>query len=154
MLTQAYDFQTGHTIREHILRNDKIEAHHIFPKAWCCEEYKINSNSFRTSRFNCIVNKTPLWIRTNRTLGGSAPSYYLGNIEAWSNQLTLGFEGSPKPIPTNEKFNSHHIPIDEFKTDNFEDFFEIRKELLLKEIERAMEKKITREEENTLDTLT
>ena len=151
LLRQVHDFQTGHTIREHTLSNETIETHHIFPRAWCCEKYGIPQSKFRASHFNSVVNKTPLLGRTNRIIGGEAPSRYLDRIKAWTNQLTLEFEGSNKAVPVEDKLRSHLIPIDAFQADNFEEFFEKRKEALLKKIEEAMGKPVNREEENLSD---
>ena len=150
LLRRAYDFQTGHTIRSHTLSNEKIEAHHIFPKVWCCEKYGISQNKFRTSHFNSIVNKTPLLARTNRMIGGEAPSKYLEKIEAWSMQPSL-FQEEDRADTPEDKLNSHLIPVEEFQDDNSEEFFEKRKEFLLKKIEEAMGKPVNREEENLSD---
>ncbi len=150
LLRRAYDFQTGHTIRSHTLSNEKIEAHHIFPKVWCCEKYGISQNKFRTSHFNSIVNKTPLLARTNRMIGGEAPSKYLEKIEAWSMQPSL-FQEEDRADTPEDKLNSHLIPVEEFQDDNSEEFFEKRKEFLLKKIEEAMGKLVNREEENLSD---
>ena len=150
LLRQAYDFQTGDTIRQHILRNEKIEAHHIFPKVWCCKNLQVSRDKFRSSRYNSVVNKTPLLGRTNRRIGGGAPSKYLDDIEAWSSQLALGFGAEVTKTATMEaKLDSHLIPIGAFQADNFEEFFEKRKEALLKKIEAAMGKPVNREEEDS-----
>ena len=73
LLRQAHDFQTSDTIRKHIVKSETIEAHHIFPKAWCLKNRQVYPNNFRSSQFNSIVNKTPLLGRTNRIIGGEAP---------------------------------------------------------------------------------
>ena len=153
LLRQAHDFQTGDTIRRHIVKSEMIEAHHIFPKAWCLKNRQVSSNNFRSSQFNSIVNKTPLLGRTNRTIGGEAPSKYLESIEAWSNQLLFDFDADDavaiKPVTMEAKLDSHLIPIDAFQADNFEEFFEKRKEALLKKIEAVMGKPVNREEEDS-----
>ena len=153
LLRQAYDFQTGYTIRQHTLRNEKIEAHHIFPKVWCCENRQVSHDKFRSSVYNSVVNKTPLLGRTNRTIGGNSPSNYLDNIRKWSNQFAFDFEaddaGATKTVPMEAKLDSHLIPIGAFQTDNFEEFFEKRKEVLLKKIEAVMGKPVNREEEDS-----
>ena len=153
LLRQAHDFQTGDTIRKHIVKSETIEAHHIFPKAWCLKNRQVSPNNFRSSQFNSIVNKTPLLGRTNRTIGGEAPSKYLESIEAWSKQLSFDFDADDavaiKPVTMEEKLRSHLIPIDAFQADNFEEFFEKRKEALLKKIEAVMGKPVNREEEDS-----
>ena len=153
LLRQAHDFQTGDTIRRHIVKSEMIEAHHIFPKAWCLKNRQVSPNNFRSSQFNSIVNKTPLLGRTNRTIGGEAPSKYLESIEAWSKQLSFDFDADDavaiNPVTMEAKLDSHLIPIDAFQADNFEEFFEKRKEALLKKIEAVMGKPVNREEEDS-----
>ena len=151
LLRQAHDFQTGDTIREHIVRGETIEAHHIFPKAWCLKNRQVSPKNFRSSQFNSIVNKTPLLASTNRTIGGVAPSEYLESIEKWSNQLTFGFDGNIEEGTVEDKLRSHLISIDAFQVDNFEEFFKERKEALLRKIEKAMDKPVSREEEDPSD---
>ena len=153
LLRQAHDFQTGDTIRRHIVKSEMIEAHHIFPKSWCLKNRQVSPNNFRSSQFNSIVNKTPLLGRTNRTIGGEAPSKYLESIEAWSKQLSFDFDADDavaiNPVTMEAKLDSHLIPIDAFQADNFEEFFEKRKEALLKKIEAVMGKPVNREEEDS-----
>ena len=150
LLRQACDFQTGDTIKEHILGDEKIEAHHIFPKDWCCKNRQVPKDKFRSSPYNSVVNKTPLLRRTNRTIGGKAPSKYLDDIKAWSNQPMFDFDtGKTKTVTMEAKLASHLIPIDVFQVDNFEGFFEERKENLLQKIEAVMGKPVNREEEDS-----
>ena len=155
LLRQAHDFQTGRTIREHTLENEAIEAHHVFPKVWCCKNRQVSQSDFRSSPFNSVVNKTPLLGRTNRTIGGEAPSDYLNSIKAWSDQLAFDFDADDavaiKTVTMETKLDSHLIPIDAFQADNFEEFFEKRKEALLKKIEVVMGKPVNREEEDSSD---
>ena len=52
--------------------DEAIDIHHLFPQKWCID------NGIEAGRYNSIVNKTPLSARTNRMIGGNAPSDYLG----------------------------------------------------------------------------
>ena len=150
LLRLAHDFQTGDTIRTHIVKGGMIEAHHIFPKAWCLKNCQVSLKDFRSSLFNSVVNKTPLLKGTNRGIGGKAPSGYLDDIKAWSDQSTFDFDaGTIKTTTMEAKLDSHLIPIDAFQADNFEEFFEKRKEALLKKIEAVMGKPVNREEEDS-----
>jgi hypothetical protein len=54
---------------------EKIDIHHIFPKAWC------KQNEIEPKHMDCIVNKTAISARTNRIIGGAAPSKYLLALE-------------------------------------------------------------------------
>ncbi len=68
------DFRTGATVDEQTYFDDKIDIHHVFPQDWC------KSHGIEPRRCDSIVNKTPLSARTNRMIGGNAPSTYLGRI--------------------------------------------------------------------------
>jgi hypothetical protein len=82
--------------------------------------------------YDSIINKTPLSSRTNRILGGLAPSAYLARLER-------GADGSP-PIPTDTIdacLRSHLIDPLLLRNDDFEGFFRVRQAALLKLIEGA-----------------
>ncbi len=61
----------------------KTDIHHIFPRRWC------NANGVDDERRESIVNKTAITARTNRTIGGAAPSEYVAAIEAKA-QISIG----------------------------------------------------------------
>jgi hypothetical protein len=69
------DFRTGNTIEESIYFDDKVDIHHIFPQAWCAGQ------NIDRRRYNSIINKTPLDAKTNRLIGGNAPSHYLARLQ-------------------------------------------------------------------------
>ena len=71
----AIDFYTGELLSDANYFAQPMQAHHIFPKAWC-RKMKINS-----SRYNCLVNLTPLSEPTNRLIGGRAPADYLERLK-------------------------------------------------------------------------
>jgi hypothetical protein len=54
---------------------ENVDIHHIFPQDWC-KQHKI-----KPAVFDSIINKTPLSYRTNRTIGGVAPSEYIAKLE-------------------------------------------------------------------------
>jgi len=54
--------------------DEAVDIHHIFPRVWCERE------GIPDSVYNSIVNKTPLTARTNRVIGGWAPSVYLPRL--------------------------------------------------------------------------
>ncbi|MBC3641012.1 hypothetical protein H8J56_28050, partial [Klebsiella sp. Kps] len=45
-----------------------VDIHHVFPQKWC------NDNGIDDERRESIVNKTTISARTNRAIGGVAPS--------------------------------------------------------------------------------
>jgi hypothetical protein len=68
----AQDFRSGqrfdHTV---FFFGENVDIHHIFPQGWC------KSNGFKPAVFDSIINKTALSYRTNRIIGGVAPSQYM-----------------------------------------------------------------------------
>ena len=68
------DFMNNTTID---IVNSMLESpdiHHIFPEAYC------EKMGIKRERYNSIINKTPILPATNRSIGGNAPSEYLGAI--------------------------------------------------------------------------
>lgn len=125
----AQDFRTADAVEWSNYFEDAIDIHHIFPAKWCDE------NKIKPDVYNSIINKTPLSPRTNRMIGGRAPSAYLETIKNIAG-IT--------PEKTREIMDSHNIPLLRLETDDFNGFMEERKELLLKMIEKAMGKTIYR----------
>lgn len=130
--TKCSDFRTGIPIDEKVFFEDNINIHHIFPRAWC-ERHSIEPNVY-----NCIINKTAISARTNQKIGGRAPSEYLPRV-----QDEAGIDNAKM----DEILASHLISADALRADDFWNFFEARKEALLDAIEKAMGKKIIRENE-------
>lgn len=130
------DFRTGESIESQTFFDDNIDIHHIFPKSWCQKQ------GIETSVSNSIVNKTALAARTNRKIGGCAPSRYL---------CTLQQDAQIDRNRMDEILSSHRIPVDALRTDAFEEFFNGRKEELLKLIAEAMGKPVFRDEDDNSD---
>lgn len=110
--------------------SEAIDIHHIFPVAWC-EKNKIDRKDF-----DCIINKTPLSGRTNRIVSGDAPSKYLNRLKTSANVSDELFENILKSHVVNSKF---------MYSDDFNGFFEDRKEKILQRIEQAMGKPVLRQ---------
>ncbi len=126
----AKDFFWKSTIRE-LDESDweecKLDIHHIFPKHWCGE------NGIVPKRFNSILNKTPISYKANRMIGGKAPSDYLAQLQGHK-QVQL---------PDNamdEILASHFIVADYLRANNYDQFIESRRSLLIAEISKAMGK--------------
>ena len=109
---------------------ESIDVHHIFPVAWCVK------NNIKKDDYNCIINKTPLSSRTNRIVGGQAPSKYLGRLQKHAGVDDEEF---------NDTLKSHILTPEFIYADDFEGFFNDRKEKILQRIERAMNKSIPRD---------
>ena len=69
------DFISGKGFELMSFYNDKVDVHHVFPKAWC------KKAGISPKVFNAIVNKTPLSNKSNILISGDAPSIYLKRIE-------------------------------------------------------------------------
>lgn len=71
----AWDFISGAEMDLSTFSNEKIDIHHIFPKDYCIKA------GYDRSKWNSVVNKTPLSASSNREIGGYVPSIYLGRLE-------------------------------------------------------------------------
>lgn len=107
-----------------------VDIHHIFPKRWC-HEHGID-DEHRES----IVNKTILSARTNRVIGGIAPSAYLSRVEA---------RAGVSAEQLDELLSGHLIPPVELRADDFPGFFLQRREQLCQLIESVLGKTVQRD---------
>ncbi|MEI7556777.1 DUF262 domain-containing protein [Candidatus Chlorohelix sp.] len=129
----AVDFFTGTIIDDQIYSDDKIDIHHIFPKAWC----KLNQITANT--YDSIINKTPISAKTNRVISGNAPSQYLPRVEAKSQITSQQMDGY---------LASHLIDTHSLRVDDFLAFFKSRETALLAIIQEAMGKPLLQEASN------
>ena len=132
------DFLTGSPIDEQISSDSSIDIHHIFPRDWC------RNQDIESNVFNSIINKTALSASTNRKIGGRAPSEYLQEIQG---------ESTIDRGKMDEILASHLISTDTLRKNDFWSFFKTRKKALLDAIEKAMGKKIIRENEEDAPNL-
>lgn len=119
----CHDFMSGVPIDLQTYFSNSIDIHHIFPIRYC------NRNNIQPAIYNSIINKTPLSSTTNRSIGGSAPSEYLEKLES---QRNIPYE------VLNNILETHLIDVDSIRSDDFENFFEKRKESLFNLILEAM----------------
>jgi hypothetical protein len=122
----ARDFRSGQKFDHAIFFGENVDIHHIFPKAWC------EAQGIKPDVYDSIINKTPLSYRTNRIIGGAAPSSYLGKLEA-------GGTETPAIAPGNldDYLESHLINPAKLRSDDFAGFMQARQRLLLRLIEQA-----------------
>lgn len=135
----ALDFRSGDTIDLQMYFDERIDIHHIFPRAYC------QTNGVDWRKCDCIVNKTPISAKTNRMIGGNAPSYYLDRIQK---------NASISTDRMNVILESHVINNDSLYQNDFDKFFSLRQNALLDRIEKAMGKVISRDniaEENVAE---
>ena len=85
--------------------------------------------------FNSVANKTALAAKTNRQIGGNAPSRYLPVVEK---------AAGVGPARMDEILASHCIDAAHLRADRFWEFFGARAEALLSRIEAATGKSIAR----------
>jgi hypothetical protein len=119
------EFLTAVPISFQTYEEEKIDIHHIFPKAWC------KKHEIEHKRMDCIINKTALSARTNRIIGRAAPSTYLRALEERGNIAVDAMDAI---------LSTHLIAPEALRTDNFEIFFEARHQALLELISTAMGK--------------
>ncbi len=125
----AQDFRSGQKFDHTIFFGENVDIHHIFPQDWC------KKNGIKPAVYDSIINKAPLSYRTNRIIGGIAPSEYLAKLEEGNN--------SSPPISTDKLdtyLRSHLIDPALLRTDAFDSFMDDRQKRLLGLIEQAMGK--------------
>lgn len=130
MRAGAHDFRSGQKFDHTSFFGEYVDIHHIFPQAWCVQE------GISPTVFDSIINKTPLSYKTNRVIGGTAPSTYLARLES-------GAEKSPPiaPATLDQYLGSHLIKPSLLRADKFDAFMQDRQAQLLALIEAAMGKK-------------
>ena len=122
----AQDFRSGQKFDHTVFFGENVDIHHIFPQDWC------KTQGIKPPAFDPIINKTPLSYRTNRIIGGVAPSDYLAKLEK-------GTDATP-PIERRrlEAFlASHLIDSDLLRANDFDAFMADRQKRLLALIGQA-----------------
>ena len=126
MKTGSHDFLSDDPIEITSYFDLAIDIHHIFPKAYIQGKYD-------RRLWNSSVNKVPLAAKTNRIIGGKAPSIYLAKIESQYKLDRARLEAI---------LHTHKIDPDLLWSNDFEAFIRQRAASLLDLIEDAMGKKI------------
>lgn len=111
-----------------------IDIHHIFPRDWCKKQ------GIRDRVFNAIVNKTPISYKANRMIGGKAPSEYL-------TQLRTHPQVQISQAEQDGILASHLIAEAYLRADDFEGFYQARKQALLGIVAQAMGKAVISQSE-------
>jgi hypothetical protein len=122
----AIDFRSGQAFDQIVFFDEAVDIHHIFPKAWC------ESQKLPPSLYDSVVNKTPLGYRTNRIIGGVAPSSYLEKLEkgkAGPNGQIIEPQIDKATLASYLK--THCIPVPELYANDFAGFMRARQKLLL-----------------------
>ncbi len=124
---KSRDFISGREMDFTVYKSDAVDIHHVFPKEYCIK------SGYPKSRWNSIINKTPLSYRTNREIGGVAPSKYLSKIEK---------KGQVTEQVLDSYLESHWLDVLECRQDRFDEFIIKRASKLLDAIEMAMGKPV------------
>lgn len=124
------DFRTGVEINTQTFFDESIDIHHIFPQAWCKKQ------GISPNRYNSVINKTAISAKTNRIIGGQAPSKYLKKLETDIKQ---------EREQLSAVVHTHGIDADLLYADDFETFFARRAADLVQLIEQAMGKQVAQE---------
>lgn len=140
MLEGCKDLRSGQTFDNTVFFGESVDIHHIFPQDWCKKQ------GIDKQIYDSIINKTPLSSRTNRIVGGHAPSVYLANLQAG---------GSDEP-PIQEshldaRLASHALDVGLLRADDFESFMADRQTRLVALIEQAMGKSAMRKNDSEID---
>jgi hypothetical protein len=123
----ARDVRTGEPSNVQNYFDERVDIHHLFPQRWC------RSQSIPPALCDSIINKTPLSARTNRVIGGRAPSEYLSRLQ---NSAGITVEQLDANLRT------HLVDPAMLRADDFHRFFAARKAALLGRIEQVTGKRI------------
>ena len=124
----ALDFIKGSQMDFASYVEEATDIHHIFPQNYC-EKMHLDK-----AQWNSVINKTPLYARTNRIIQGVAPSKYLSSIER---------NHGVNPIDLNKYLSSHQIDVTSIRQNDFATYYEKRKQSLLDLIEQATGKLVS-----------
>lgn len=132
----AIDFRSGQAFDQTVFFDEGVDIHHIFPKAWC----ESQTPKISPSIYDSVVNKTPLSYRTNRIIGGDAPSLYLGKLEKGkTGNNSQMIEPPIDKAALAEYLESHCIPVPELYDNDFYGFMKARQQLLMNLVSRITE---------------
>jgi hypothetical protein len=126
MKAGAEDFRSGQKFDHTVFFGENVDIHHIFPQDWC------KNQGIKPAIYDSIINKTPLSFRTNRIIGGVAPSDYLAKLEKGDKQTPAIERGR-----LDDYLRTHLIEPVILRADDFETFMGDRQRRLLALIEQA-----------------
>lgn len=129
------DFMSANKMDIATYLDESTDIHHIFPQNYCEQQ------GYDSTKWNSVINKTPIYASTNRSIGGRAPSEYIG---------TMANKGLTQD-QMREAITSHKVDYDLLKADDFDGFIIDRAVRLLDRIEMAMGKAVSgRDSEDTI----
>jgi hypothetical protein len=128
MQAGSRDFLSGDAVELNTYFDTNIDIHHVFPRAYC------EKQKYESKLWNSVVNKAPLSARTNRIIGGHAPSTYLASL-----QKNHGVAADR----LDDILGSHLIDPSLLRADAFGAFIRARASCLLDLIEEATGRPVT-----------
>lgn len=135
MQDSPLDFMSGNKMDIASYLDEDTDIHHIFPQAYC------EGQGLPIRKWNSVVNKTPIYASTNRSIGGRAPSEYIKTMKnkGLSGDLVI------------RAISSHKVDYELLAADNFDAYFVDRAIKLLNRIEKATGRSIAgRDSEETI----
>ena len=99
------DLRTGYAYDLQTYFDERTDIHHICPQAWC------KAKGIDARRCDCVVNKTPISAKTNRMIGGNAPSVYLARVQK---------NADIEPARMDDILRSHLIDPAAMRADDFD----------------------------------
>ena len=127
MQVGSADFINGDSIELTTYFDQAVDIHHIFPSSHCKKQ------KYQRQKWNSVINKAPLTARTNRILGGNAPSLYLSSIES---------KHGVKAERLDEILVTHLIDPPLLRADDFDVFIRSRARRLLDLVDSATGKAV------------
>ena len=135
MQDSPLDFMSGEKMDVAKYLDEDTDIHHIFPQAYC------EKQKYPQKKWNSVVNKTPIYASSNRSIGGRAPSEYL---------KTMKKKGLDENMIVSA-VSSHKVNYEYLSKNMFDEYFVDRAKRLLDRIEQAMGKNISgRDSEETI----
>jgi hypothetical protein len=122
--TGARDFHEGGQMTPPRVREQVIEAHHVFPKRW------LKDQDFESSP-DLILNQTPINKSTNASIGAKPPSEYYGTLQSELTQHDL-----------DGVLASHLINAETLKHDDYDEFLAARSGALIDALNDVIHPKV------------
>jgi hypothetical protein len=132
------DFISGSEMDFASYTEEATDIHHIFPANYCEKE------SIDIKQWNSVINKTPIYARTNRIIGGYAPSKYLGSIEK---------NHGVNKEKLDEYLKSHMIDVEAIRNNDFATYFAKRANAIYDLIEKSTGKEVAGRENQNSDSI-
>jgi hypothetical protein len=125
LVAGSKDLLTGNAIEFTNYVEEAVDIHHLFPRRYC------EAKTLDRSQWNSVVNKAPLTARTNRSIGGDAPSVYLERLDRKMDTKRV-----------DEILSTHLADAQFMRNDSFSEFLRDRASRVLDAVEEAMGKAV------------